>query len=115
MNKALRVHRKRIEEICQEYRVERLDLFGSATYGAFDNQHSDYDFIVRFADPDQPGVAQRYFGLAEELEHVLGRPVDLLTDRPFRNPYFAQSVAESRETIYEAHQQEVSVRHPGSL
>lgn len=69
------------------------------------NLRSDYDFIVRFADPDQPGVAQRYFGLAAELEHILGRPIHLLTDRPIRNPFFAQSVAESRETIYEADQQ----------
>lgn len=105
MNPITRDRRKRIAELCQAYQVERLDLFGSATQGTFNNLSSDYDFIVRFADPDQPGVAQRYLGLAAELEQILGRPIDLLTDCPIRNPFFAQSVAESRETIYEADQQ----------
>lgn len=109
MNTILHDRRTRIAELCRAYRVERLDLFGSAAQSTFDNQHSDFDFIVRFADPDKPGVARRYFELAAELERVLGRPVDLLTDRPIRNPFFAQSVDESRETIYEADQQEVSI------
>lgn len=104
MNTITPEHRKRIAELCRTYRVERLDLFGSATQGTFDAQHSDFDFIVRFADPDKPGVARRYFELAAELERLLGRPVDILTDRPIRNPFFAQSVAESQETIYESDQ-----------
>ncbi len=109
MNKIIHDRRKKIIEACQTYRVERLDLFGSAATGEFDDQHSDFDFIVRFADPEQPGVAQRYFSLATELERVLGRPVDLLTDRPIRNPFFAQSIAQSRQTIYAVGQQEIPV------
>jgi hypothetical protein len=35
--------------------------------------------------------------------------VDLLTDRPIRNPFFAQSVAQSRQTIYAVDQQEIPV------
>jgi predicted nucleotidyltransferase len=109
MNKILDDLHRKIIEACQTYRVERLDLFGSAAADGFDDHSSDFDFIVRFANPDQPGVAQRYFGLAAELERVLGRPVDLLTDRPIRNPYFAQSIAQSRQTIYAADQQEIPV------
>lgn len=101
MNALIRQHRKEIDKLCQRYRVERLDLFGSATSSAFDDQRSDFDFIVRFANAEEPGVARRFFGLAAELEQLLGRPVDLLTDRPIRNPYFAQAVAKTRRTIYE--------------
>jgi uncharacterized protein len=89
--------------------VLKLDLFGSAAAGAFDPQHSDFDFIVRFANPDAPGVARRFFGLAEDLERLLGRPVDLLTDQPFHNPYFAQAVAETRQTVYEQSIEKVAV------
>ena len=109
MNAIIQRHRKEIAALCQRYRVERLDLFGSAALGRFDDRHSDLDFIVRFADPDAPGVARRFFGLVEALELVLDRPVDLLTDRPFRNPYFASSVAETRQTVYEQGNEEVSI------
>ena len=109
MNTITPEHRTRIAELCRIHGVERLDLFGSATRGPFDAQHSDFDFIVRFANPDKPGVARRYFSLAAELERLLERPVDLLTDRPVRNPFFAQSVAASREILYEANQQEIPV------
>jgi predicted nucleotidyltransferase len=81
--------------------VTRLDLFGSAAGGEFDLQRSDLDLIVRFADAESPGIARRFFGLAEDLERLLERPVDLLMDQAFHNPYFAQTVAETRETIYE--------------
>lgn len=109
MNTITPEHRKRIAELCRIYGVERLDLFGSATQGTFDARHSDFDFIVRFADADKPGLARRYFELAAELERLLGRPVDILTDRPIRNPFFAQAVAASREILYEANQQKVPV------
>jgi hypothetical protein len=94
-------HRKQINEICRRYRVERLELFGSAASGKFDKASSDLDFIVQFTDADTPGIARRYFGLAEDLEQLFDRSVDLLTDRPFQNPYFAQAVAETREILYE--------------
>lgn len=94
-------HREQIVELCRRYGVARLDLFGSAATDRFAPAHSDLDFIVRFADPDAPGSARRFVALAEALEQLLGRPVDLLVDQPFANPYVAQAVAESRQTVYE--------------
>ena len=101
MHALVESRRQAIGELCRHYGVTRLDLFGSAADGEFDPQSSDLDLIVRFADVESPGIARRFFGLAEDLERLLGRPVDLLTDQPFQNPYFAQAVAETRETIYE--------------
>lgn len=93
--------RAQINEICRRYRVERLELFGSAVSGKFDKTSSDLDFIVLFTDAESPGIARRFFGLAEALEQLLERSVDLITDRPFRNPYFAKTVAETREILYD--------------
>jgi predicted nucleotidyltransferase len=101
MHALVESHRQAIAELCRRYGVTRLDLFGSAADGEFDPQSSDLDLIVRFAEVESPGIARRFVGLAEDLERLLGRPVDLVTDQPFRNPYFAQTVAETRETIYE--------------
>lgn len=97
----IEAHREQIIDLCWRYRVARLDLFGSATTNRFAPAHSDLDFIVRLADSNAPGSARRFVAVAEALEQLLGRPVDLLADQPFANPYFARSVAETRETIYE--------------
>lgn len=109
MIELVELHRAQINEICRRYRVERLELFGSAASGQFDKVSSDVDFIVQFTDADTPGIARRYFGLAEALEQLLERSVDLITDRPFQNPYFAQTVAETREILYENRDQKAAV------
>jgi predicted nucleotidyltransferase len=109
MNAILEARKPQIAELCRSYRVERLDLFGSAATGEFDEMPGDYDFIVRFENSVEPGVAHRYLELAERLEAILEHPVDLLTDRAFRNPYFAQSVQETRTIVYEQGSEEVPV------
>lgn len=109
MNMILAKYQPQIRQLCRRYGVERLELFGSATTEHFDSAQSDFDFIVRFTDADQPGISQRFFGLAEGLEAILKRPVDLLTDKPFTNPYFAQTVAQTREVIYDQRSEEALV------
>ena len=41
------------------------------------------------------------FELAELLEKLLGRPVDLVNPRYIRNPYFLQAVNQSRTVVYD--------------
>ena len=82
-------HRDAIAGICRVFGVERLEVFGSAADGRFDPQRSDFDFIVQFAPaslPSQGSLGRRFVGLAEALEAVLARPVDLMTDKPIANP-----------------------------
>ena len=59
------------------YGVKMLALFGSAARDALRPQ-SDVDVLVEFQ-----GLAtfSRYFDLKDELEKLLGRPVDLVTLR----------------------------------
>ncbi len=92
-------NKKQIADLCQTYGVQKLEVFGSAATGAFDSEHSDIDLIVDFAD-ESPGLARRFVAFAEALETLLGRPVDLLVDKPFRNPYFRSSVSKTRVAIY---------------
>lgn len=92
--------RAAIAELCRKYGVRRLDLFGSAATGAFREATSDLDFVADFADRS-PGYADRYLAFAEALEALFGRPVDLLTERSIRNPYFRRAVAAARETVYD--------------
>ena len=39
-------HRDEIIAICEEYRLERLEVFGSAASSDFDPNRSDIDFLV---------------------------------------------------------------------
>jgi uncharacterized protein len=96
-------HEEELVELCQRYRVSRLELFGSAATGDFHADTSDLDFIALFANADQPGYARRYLEFAESLESLFRRHVDLLTERSISNPFFRKSVDHSRITIYEDH------------
>jgi predicted nucleotidyltransferase len=101
MNGLIEQHRDAIRAICQQYGVRRLDLFGSATTGAFDPATSDLDFVATFANTRSPGYADRYLGFAEALQALFGRSVDIITERSIRNPYFRQAVEASRQPIYD--------------
>ena len=101
MNGLIEQHRDAIRALCQQYGVRRLDLFGSAASDTFDPARSDLDFVATFADTRSPGYADRYLSFAEALEALFGRPVDVITERSIRNPYFRQAVDASRETIYD--------------
>lgn len=90
-----------IAELCRRFGVRRLSLFGSAETGAFDPQRSDVDFLVEFDDATGSQF-DAYFGLKEELERLLGRPVDLVMPKSLENPYFAASVERSRRDVYAA-------------
>jgi predicted nucleotidyltransferase len=61
--------------------VSRLALFGSAVRDQA-RPESDIDILVSF---DGPATSQRYFGVPFMLEDVLGRPVDLVTDKALRS------------------------------
>lgn len=94
--------RQQIEAACRRFGVERLELFGSASSGDFDPATSDFDFLVALEPPAGLGYADAYFGLQEDLERALGRPVDLVSLRSLRNPYFLEGISASRQLLYAA-------------
>lgn len=83
---------------CREFRVKRLDLFGSLSRGQA-TAISDVDLIVEFEDPAIL-PSKRFFGLLHHLEDELGCRVDLLTFNGLKNPYFRRSILEERVNIY---------------
>jgi hypothetical protein len=50
-------------------------------------------------DPVEYGT--RYFSALDELEQLLQRPVDLITERSVRSPSFRRRLEQTREVIYE--------------
>jgi len=95
-------NRTAIEELCRRFHVAKLEVFGSAANGPFDEARSDVDFLVEFK-PLEPGpLADAYFGLLAELSDLLNRKVDLITPKAIRNPYFLRAVNQSRRMLYAA-------------
>ncbi len=95
-------HRSELAELCRRHHVLRLSLFGSATRDDFDPQRSDLDFLVDFESLPPGEHADSYFGLLEGLESLLGRPVDLVVASAIRNPYFRQSIDQTKTLLYAA-------------
>lgn len=91
-----------VAELCERHRVTRLALFGSALRDDFDPARSDLDFAVEFAAMAPSEHAAAYFGLAEDLERLFGRPVDLVEIRAVRNPYRRREIEEHQEIVYAA-------------
>jgi len=95
-------HRHQIAELCRKYGVRKLELFGSAAAAAgFRPGESAIDLFFEFdADPSRP--ADRFFGLKEDLEQLLGHGVDLVSSKDVSNPYFLQVANRHRVTLYAA-------------
>ena len=79
-------HGERLRELCRNYGVGRLELFGSATTGEFEEGSSDLDFLVDFLPAAKVNYADNYFGLLESLQQLFGVPVDLVVERAIKNP-----------------------------
>ncbi len=91
-----------VRELCQQFKVRRLDLFGSAAKQTFQESSSDLDFVVSFSTQEPDEYARCYFSLAQALEKLFRRNVDLVTERSVRNPYFRQVIEQTREPVYGA-------------
>jgi predicted nucleotidyltransferase len=70
----------RKQEITARYGVRRLSVFGSAARDELDSA-SDVDVLVEFSGP---ATFRGYMDLKFYLEDLLGRPVDLVTDKALR-------------------------------
>ena len=92
----------RLKVFCQKWKVARLDVFGSVLRDDF-RVDSDVDFLVSFADDSTLGLD--FVHMADELEGIVGRNVDLLTRNSVeRNPNWVRrgAILESARPLYVA-------------
>ena len=89
-----------IIELCKEYGVRKLALFGSAATGTFDPATSDLDFFV---DLDyRAGVGRRFMRFASSLERLLDTRIDIVTERSVTSEWFLKELDQTAVSIYEA-------------
>ena len=103
MHPFIHEHTSAIAELCRRYRVQRLEVFGSAARGTdFDPATSDADFLVEFSTASVSPSLKAFFGLQTGLSRILGRTVDLAEASAIRNPYVQASINRTREVVYGA-------------
>ena len=99
MSLNIRQYSDQLSNLCREYGVKRLELFGSGARPDFKSTDSDLDFLVDFAENHRLGPFDRYFGLKEALERLFQRPVDLVEMKAIKNPYFRQAVDKKKVLV----------------
>lgn len=87
--------------LCLKYNVKSLYAFGSVCTENF-NENSDIDLLISLKPMDYEDYADTYFELVEKLENIFKRHVDLVTDKSLGNPYFIESLNQTKTPIYEA-------------
>jgi uncharacterized protein len=101
MNRLLQENIENIKDLCISHNVSSLFAFGSVCTDKF-NDESDIDFLISFKPMDYGDYADSYFELADKFENILKRPVDLITDKSLSNPYFIESINQTKTLIYGA-------------
>ncbi|GAB1415973.1 nucleotidyltransferase domain-containing protein [Paludibacter sp.] len=99
MNRLLVDNIEKIKALCIAHNVKYLFAFGSVCTDRF-NDKSDIDLLISFNPMDYGDYADTYFNLAEKFENLFHRPVDLVTDKSLSNPYFIDSVNQTKTLIY---------------
>ncbi|WP_052731290.1 nucleotidyltransferase family protein [Spirosoma radiotolerans] len=90
-----------VTQILRANGVKRAYAFGSVCTEQF-NDASDIDLLIAFDDTLDPiQYGDNYFTIAHALETVLKRPVDLVTERSLKNPYFIAMLERTKTAIYE--------------
>ncbi len=92
------VDRDKLADFCHKNHIRKLAFFGSVLRDDF-GPDSDVDVLVEFEPGHTPGLA--FFAMEAELSEILGRKVDLNTQK-FLSRYFRDQVVAEAEVQYAA-------------
>lgn len=90
-----------LRELCKIYDVKTMYIFGSACTDRF-NDSSDIDILISFKNISIEKYTDNYFDLHHKLQELFGRKVDLVTENSLSNPYFIESIEETKQLQYSA-------------
>ena len=90
-----------LRELCRTYDVKRMYVFGSVCTDNF-KENSDIDILISFKDISVEKYTDNYFELHYKLEQLFNRKIDLITENSLSNPYFIESIEETKQLLYAA-------------
>jgi len=80
LDKVIKKIKSQYPYLSSEFGIKRIGVFGSVAKQA-DSDQSDIDLVVEFERP----IGLKFISLAEYLEKLFGRNVDILTKDGIRN------------------------------
>jgi uncharacterized protein len=89
---------EQLEAFCRTHHIRWLAVFGSVLRDDF-GPESDVDVLVEFEEGHSPGLT--FVSIADELERIVGRPVDLLTP-PMLSRWMKPLVMRDARVLYDA-------------
>lgn len=93
-------HLPKVIDLLKLHKIKNACVFGSVLTSEFDKE-SDVDFIVNLEDGIEPVEAGTHlWDLYDGLRALLGREVDILTERSLKNPYFIKEINTNKLPIY---------------
>ena len=99
MEKSIENNLEKIKTIFLKYNVKRAFIFGSMVKNTH-HKNSDVDFLYSFQDDlDYETYADNYFNLLHELEKLLKKPIELISEKTIKNKYLIESINESKFQI----------------
>ena len=100
IHQSIQPYLPKVIELFRKHKITSAYVFGSVLTDKFNDQ-SDVDFLVNIQeglDPVETGG--HLWDLTYELEDLLKRHVDLLTERSLKKHYFIKQVNETIIAIY---------------
>lgn len=101
MHTQIEIPQEEIADFCQRWQVVQLAFFGSVLRNEL-RPDSDLDILVSF-DPETRHTLIDMVRMQEELQHVFGRPVDLVSRRAIersRNYLRRNAILKSMKVIH---------------
>jgi predicted nucleotidyltransferase len=100
VHQSIKVFLPEIIKLFKRHKIISAYVFGSVLTEKFNDQ-SDIDFLVNNQEDLDPVISGGHlWDLTYELEDLLKRPIDLLTERSLKNPYFIKQVNDTKFSIY---------------
>lgn len=93
----------KIEQFCSKWQVTELSFFGSVLRSDFKKESSDIDVLVQFS-PSARWTLIDFAEMKDELEEMLGYPIDLVTKRSVensRNSLRKSEILKTAKVIYD--------------
>jgi predicted nucleotidyltransferase len=103
MSVHIEIPQEEVAAFCRRWRIDELALFGSVLRHDF-RPDSDVDVLVSFGREARHTLFD-LVRMREELQKILGRPVDLVSRRAVeesRNYLRRKAILESAEVVYES-------------
>lgn len=89
-----------IKAVCQAFHVLQLDAFGPVAEPNFDPSRQTASFLVECEPASPRAQYERFFGLLQALEILLGCRIDLVDYKALREGTVPQKMPETVRPIY---------------